>query len=264
MLWLIQYTNTKTRLHFLEWTIVPATLPKKVVVVKCLICFNFKRQTFSSSLKLILYRMYSRDTPHSLFGDLHVHHLFQFLIDQLVGEEGVAHRHVHRVTLYWWYCSAYLHHLSSSTMVEKSTDWLWVLHLHPFFDLFKTYLRSHKLVHSRWNKNRSKSLHPGQLLLFCSQSILLLLSPHLLLHLGRLGKHLVDVHDLVQVLVAGKNAFLIHWHTMGVILLSLIQVFNGGLGVKKKVPIQKWWDVQWSRGQSNHHARKRNTFKRTV
>ena len=45
-------------------------------------------------------RMYSQDTPHPLFGDLHVHHLFQFLIDQLVREEGVAHRHVHSVTLY--------------------------------------------------------------------------------------------------------------------------------------------------------------------
>ena len=112
-----------------------------------------------------------------------------------------------------------------------STVWL---HLYPFFDLFKTYLRSHKLVHSRWNKNRSKSLHPGQLLLFSSKSVLLLLSPHLLLHLGRLGEHLVDVHDLVQVLVAGKNAFLIQWHTMDFILLSLTQAFNSGLWVKKR------------------------------
>ena len=178
--------------------------------------------------------MYSQDTPHSLFGDLHVHHLFQFLIDQLVGEEGVAHRHVHGVTLYWEYCSAQLQNISSSTIVEKSTDWLWVLHLLPFFDLFKTYLRSHKLVHSGRNKSRSKSLHPGQLLLFSSKSILLLLPPHLLLHLGRLGEHLVDVHDLVEVLVAGKNAFLIQWHTMDFILLSLTHIFNGGPWVNKR------------------------------
>ena len=171
---------------------------------------------------LFLSRMHSQDTPHSLFGDLHVHHLFQFLIDQLVGEEGVAHRHVHSVTLYWEYCSAQLQHLLKYDTGNEYSLATPVIHslifLKPICAAISWFIVGGTRTGARAFTLASSSC--SALRAFSSFCLLISSSTS-----GGLGNTLLMSMILCRSSSLPKNAFLIQWHTMDFILLSLTQVF---------------------------------------
>ena len=157
-----------------------------------------------------LYVLYSlspvvRLRPFSLVWYLEVKQRRHLLVDDLVGEVGVGHGHVHGVPAYLGLDQGTLS-LQSCLIIFALFVFIWIFALEVFL---LTWNRDNpflnELAHLGRLDGRGEGLDPLELLLLGLDLVLLPLLPQLLLHLPGLGEHLVDVHDLVESFVTDHH-----------------------------------------------------------